>query len=316
MHNMICICGPTASGKTGLAVALAKQLDAEVVSCDSMQIYRGMDIGTAKPDPAEMEGVPHWLLDVADPGEDFSVGRYVKLADEAIADIHGRGKTAIVCGGTGLYMDSLIKGETFAAPSRPAQREYVEHIAEEKGMQFLYDMLMDADPETAEKLHVSDRKRIIRAMEVFLITGMPLSYHNAQSKLKPPKYSPVWLGLNFRDRAKLYQRVDTRVDQMMEKGLEAEVRSLLDRGVDPKTTAMQAIGYKELAAALQGAGDRTQAVAQIQQASRNYAKRQLTWFRRNEAIHWLYADEEKDLPAAALRAIQTFTPHAQKPMKE
>ncbi|MBQ6160774.1 MAG: tRNA (adenosine(37)-N6)-dimethylallyltransferase MiaA [Oscillospiraceae bacterium] len=303
MNDMICICGPTASGKTGLAVALAHKLDAEVVSCDSMQIYRGMDVGTAKPDAAEMDGVPHWLLDVAEPGEDFSVGRYVKLADAAIADIHSRGKTAIVCGGTGLYMDSLIKGESFAAPSRPAQREYVEGIAEKKGMQFLYDMLKDADPETAEKLHVSDRKRIIRAMEVFLITGMPLSYHNAQSKLKGPKYEPFWLGLRFRDRAKLYARVDARVDRMMEQGLEAEVRRLLDRGVDPKTTAMQAIGYKELAAALEGKCSREQAVSQIKQASRNYAKRQLTWFRRNEAIHWLDVDECKDLPAEAMRLL-------------
>ncbi len=304
MNDMICICGPTASGKTGLAVALAHKLDAEVVSCDSMQIYRGMDVGTAKPDAAEMDGVPHWLLDVAEPGEDFSVGRYVKLADAAIADIHSRGKTAIVCGGTGLYMDSLIKGENFAAPSRPAQREYVEGIAEKKGMQFLYDMLKDADPETAEKLHVSDRKRIIRAMEVFLITGMPLSYHNAQSKLKGPKYEPFWLGLRFRDRAKLYARVDARVDRMMEQGLEAEVRRLLDRGVDPKTTAMQAIGYKELAAALEGKCSREQAVSQIKQASRNYAKRQLTWFRRNEAIHWLDVDETQDLLAAAMRCLQ------------
>ena len=303
MNDMICICGPTASGKTGLAVALAHKLDAEVVSCDSMQIYRGMDVGTAKPDAAEMDGVPHWLLDVAEPGEDFSVGRYVKLADAAIADIHSRGKTAIVCGGTGLYMDSLIKGESFAAPSRPAQRDYVEGIAEKKGMQFLYDMLKDADPETAEKLHVSDRKRIIRAMEVFLITGMPLSYHNAQSKLKGPKYEPFWLGLRFRDRAKLYARVDARVDRMMEQGLEAEVRRLLDRGVDPKTTAMQAIGYKELAAALEGKCSREQAVSQIKQASRNYAKRQLTWFRRNEAIHWLDVDECKDLPAEAMRLL-------------
>ncbi|MBQ1410883.1 MAG: tRNA (adenosine(37)-N6)-dimethylallyltransferase MiaA [Oscillospiraceae bacterium] len=303
MNNLICICGPTASGKTGLAVALAKKLDAEVVSCDSMQIYRGMNIGTAKPDAAEMDGVWHWLLDVADPGEDFSVGRYVKLADEAIADIHSRGKTAIVCGGTGLYMDNLVKGETFAAPSQPAQREYVEHIAEEKGLQFLYDMLKDADPETAEKLHVSDRKRIVRAMEVFLITGMPLSYHNAQSKLRPPKYEPLWLGLNFRDRTKLYARVNKRVELMMASGLEAEVRALLEQGIDPASTAMQAIGYKELAAALRGECDTAQALAQIQQASRNYAKRQLTWFRRNEAIHWLYVDEEKDLLAAAMRIL-------------
>ena len=305
MKDIICICGPTASGKTGLSVALAKKLDAEIVSCDSMQIYRGMDIGTAKPDATEMAGVPHHLLDVADPGEDFSVGRYVKLADAAIADIRSRGKTAIVCGGTGLYMDSLVKGETFAAPSRPAQREYVEHIAEEKGMQFLYDMLRDADPETAEKLHVSDRKRIVRAMEVFLITGMPLSYHNAQSKLRPPKYDPLWIGLSCRNRQKLYARVDARVDEMMARGLETEVRMLLDRGVDPGTTAMQAIGYKELAAALRGECTVAQAVDRIKQASRRYAKRQLTWFRRNEAVHWLLADETPDLLSAALRLAKT-----------
>jgi len=303
MNNVICICGPTASGKTGLAVALAKRLDAEVVSCDSMQIYRGMDVGTAKPDAAEMEGVPHHLLDVAEPGEDFSVGRYVQLADAAIAGIHSRGKIAIVCGGTGLYMDSLIKGERFAAPSRPAQREYVEHIAEEKGLPFLYEMLKDADPETAEKLHVSDRKRIVRAMEVFLITGMPLSYHNEQSKKRPPKYQPAWIGLNFRNRSKLYARVDARVDQMLEQGLEAEVRRLLERGVDPKTTAMQAIGYKEMAAALRGECTVKQAADRIKQASRNYAKRQLTWFRRNEAIRWLYVDECDNLPAAAMRIL-------------
>ena len=305
MKDVICVCGPTASGKTGFSVALAKRINAEVVSCDSMQIYRGMDVGTAKPDAAEMGGVPHWLLDAVDPGEDFSVGRYVKLADDAIADIHSRGKTAIVCGGTGLYMDSLIKGETFAAPSRPAQREYVEQIAEKKGLPFLYEMLKDADPETAEKLHVSDRKRIVRAMEVFLITGMPLSYHNAKSKERPPKYEPLWIGLSFRDRNKLYARVDARVDQMMAKGLEAEVRALLDRGIDPKTTAMQAIGYKEIAAALRGDGDLSGAVEQIKQASRRYAKRQLTWFRRNEAIHWLYADETPDLLGAAMKLVQS-----------
>ena len=304
MKDIICVCGPTASGKTGLSVALAKRINGEVVSCDSMQIYRGMDVGTAKPDAAEMEGVPHHLLDVAEPGEDFSVGRYVKLADAAIADIRQRGKTAIVCGGTGLYMDSLVKGETFAAPSRPAQREYVEHIAEEKGMAYLYEMLKDADPETAEKLHLSDRKRIIRAMEVFLITGMPLSWHNEQSKQRPPKYEPLWIGLSFRDRGKLYARIDARVDRMLEQGLEAEVRALLDRGVDPKTTAMQAIGYKEMAAALRGDCSLPHAVSQIKQASRNYAKRQLTWFRRNEAVHWLYVDETPDLLTAAMKLVQ------------
>ena len=303
MKRVICICGPTASGKTGLAVALAKRLDAEVVSCDSMQIYRGMDIGTAKPDAAEMDGVPHHLLDVAEPGEAFSVSRYVELADAAIEDIHSRGKVAIICGGTGLYMDSLIQGQGFAPPPDHGERAYLEQAAEKKGMQFLYDMLRDADPETAEKLHVSDRKRIIRALEVFLITGLPLSYHNAQSKLKGPKHEADWIGLTFRDRAKLYARVDARVEQMMARGLEDEVRSLLARSVDPETTAMQAIGYKELAAALRGDGSMEQAVAEIQQATRRYAKRQLTWFRRNEAIRWIYVDETADLLRAALRLL-------------
>ena len=308
MKRLICICGPTASGKTGLAVALAKRLDAEVVSCDSMQVYRGMDVGTAKPDAAEMDGVPHHLLDVAEPGEAFSVSRYVELADAAIADIHSRGKVAIVCGGTGLYMDSLIQGQGFAPPPDHGERAYLEQAAEKKGMQFLYDMLKDADPETAEKLHVSDRKRIIRALEVFLMTGLPLSYHNAQSKLKGPKHEADWIGLTFRDRAKLYARVDARVEQMMANGLADEVRSLLARGVDPKTTAMQAIGYKELAAALRGEGSIEQAVAEIQQATRRYAKRQLTWFRRNEAIRWLYVDETPDLLSAALRLLDCSFP--------
>ena len=301
MNNVICIAGPTASGKTGLAVSLAKALDAEVVSCDSMQIYKGMDLGTAKPIAAEMDGVPHHLLDVAEPGEDFSVGRYVKLADAAIADVHSRGKIAIVCGGTGLYMDSLVKGETFAAPSRPAQREYVEHIAEEKGVAYVYEMLKEADPETAERLHLSDRKRIIRAMEVFLITGMPLSWHNEQSKNRPPKYEPAWLGLNFRDRAKLYARIDARVDEMLARGLVQEAERLYKGPLS--RTARQAIGYKEMAAAIRGECTVRQAAERIKQASRNYAKRQLTWFRRNEAIRWLYVDENKDLLEEAVSLL-------------
>ncbi|MBQ1371520.1 MAG: tRNA (adenosine(37)-N6)-dimethylallyltransferase MiaA [Oscillospiraceae bacterium] len=308
MKQVICICGPTASGKTGLAVALAKKLNAEVVSCDSMQIYRDMNIGTAKPDAVEMDGVPHHLLDVAEPGADFSVSRYVELADAAIADIHARGKIALVCGGTGLYMDSLIQGQGFAPPPGNGEREYLEQVAEKKGMQFLYEMLQDADPETAEKLHISDRKRIIRAMEVFLITGLPLSYHNAQSKLKEPKYDADWIGLSFRDRARLYARVDARVEDMMARGLEEEVRRLLERGIDPKTTAMQAIGYKELAAALQGKCSVETAVEQIKQSSRRYAKRQLTWFRRNEAIHWLYVDECPDLLQAAEKQLTIDKP--------
>lgn len=303
MNDLICIAGPTASGKTGLAVALAKALNGEVVSCDSMQIYRGMDVGTAKPTPAEMQGVPHHLLDVADPGEDFSVGRYVRLATEAITDIHSRGRTAIVAGGTGLYLDSLVKGEEFAPPSREGERKFLEDAAEQKGIEYVYDMLMEADPETAERLHLSDRKRIIRAMEVFLITGLPLSWHIAQSRQRPPRYRPAWLGLNFRDRAKLYARIDARVDQMLAQGLEQEVQRLLDAGVDPQTTAMQAIGYKELASALRGECTVEEAASRIKQASRNYAKRQLTWFRRNDKIRWIYPDETPDLLQRALKLL-------------
>ena len=303
MNDLICIAGPTASGKTGLAVALAKALNGEVVSCDSMQIYRGMDVGTAKPTPEEMQGVPHHLLDVADPGEDFSVGRYVRLATEAITDIHSRGRIAIVAGGTGLYLDSLVKGEEFAPPSREGERKFLEDAAEQKGIEYVYDMLMEADPETAERLHLSDRKRIIRAMEVFLITGLPLSWHIAQSRQRPPRYRPAWLGLNFRDRAKLYARIDARVDQMLAQGLEQEVQRLLDAGVDPQTTAMQAIGYKELASALRGECTVEEAASRIKQASRNYAKRQLTWFRRNDKIRWIYPDETPDLLARALKLL-------------
>ena len=303
MNDLICIAGPTASGKTGLAVALAQALNGEVVSCDSMQIYRGMDVGTAKPTPEEMQGVPHHLLDVADPGEDFSVGRYVRLATEAITDIHSRGRTAIVAGGTGLYLDSLVKGEEFAPPSREGERKFLEDAAEQKGIEYVYDMLMEADPETAERLHLSDRKRIIRAMEVFLITGLPLSWHIAQSRQRPPRYRPAWLGLNFRDRAKLYARIDARVDQMLAQGLEQEVQRLLDAGVDPQTTAMQAIGYKELASALRGECTVEEAASRIKQASRNYAKRQLTWFRRNDKIRWIYPDETPDLLARAMKLL-------------
>ena len=298
--RLICVAGPTASGKTKLAVALAKKLGGEVISCDSMQIYRGMDIGTAKPTPAEMEGVRHHLLDVADPAEDFSVSRYVELADQAIGEIRARGAVPIVAGGTGLYMDSLVKGESFAPPSGNGERQWLEQAAERKGIDYVYDMLKDADPETAQRLHLSDRKRIIRAMEVFLVTGLPLSWHIAESKKRPPKYQPLWLGLNYRDRRLLYERIDRRVEQMMDQGLEQEVRALLARGIDPAATAMQAIGYKEMARAVRGEIDVNEAVSQIQQASRRYAKRQLTWFRRNEQIHWIWLDETPDPLGRAL----------------
>lgn len=307
MNKVICIAGPTASGKTALAVSLAKALDGEVVSCDSMQIYRRMDIGTAKPTTEEMCGIPHHMLDVAEPDEDFSVSRYVEMADACVQDILARGKTAIICGGTGLYMDSLIAGRTFAPFPSTGQRELLEHYADEQGIEAVYDMLKDADPETAERLHLSDRKRIIRAMEVFLETGLPISYHNAQSKQIPPKYEPLWLGIDFTDRQTLYARIEQRVDQMMRDGLTDEVRDLLNSVIPAKCTAMQAIGYKELAQALRGECTEPQAVDAIKQGSRRYAKRQLTWFRRNESIRWLLRRGSEDISAQALEIVHGLT---------
>ena len=307
MNNIICIAGPTASGKTALAVELAKELNGEVVSCDSMQIYKGMDIGTAKPTPGEMQGIPHHMIDVAEPEEDFSVSRYCSLAAPIVDDILSRGKTAIIAGGTGLYMDSLIQGNDFAPFPSTGVRERLEQEAEAQGIQVLFDRLAAIDPEAAGKLHLSDRKRIIRALEVYLETGETITAHNRKTQLIPPRYSPLWLGLDFENRADLYGRIDRRVGLMLEQGLIAEIQGLLAAGIPPKCTAMQAIGYKEFVAALKGECTIAEAADQVRQSSRRYAKRQLTWFRRNQKIHWLIRQEGRsggEILAAARRFLQ------------
>ena len=283
MKNLICIAGPTASGKTALSIALAKELDAEIVSCDSMQVYKRMDIGTAKPSLEEREGIPHHMLDVAEPDEDFSVSRYCNMAAPIIDDIHARGKTAIVVGGTGLYMDSLIKGNDFAPFPSTGMREKLEAQPIEE----VFAQLQTIDPEAAARLHLSDKKRIIRAMEVYLETGETITEHNRRTQAIPPKYHPVWFALEDEDRKDLYDRIDRRVDIMLQQGLVQEIRDLLASGIPAKCTAMQAIGYKEFIAALDGHISIAEAAAQVQQSSRHYAKRQLTWFRRNPNIHWL-----------------------------
>ena len=287
MNNLICIAGPTASGKTALSIALAKQLDAQIVSCDSMQVYKRMDIGTAKPSIQEREGIVHHMLDVAEPWEDFSVSRYCQMASSIIDDILAQGKTAIVCGGTGLYMDSLIKGNTFAPFPSTGVREALEKRADTEGMEVLLAELTAIDPEAAQRLHLKDRKRIIRALEVYLETGETITAHNIKTQAIPPKYTPVWFALEDENRQDLYDRIDRRVVQMVEDGLIPEIQSLLDAGIPPRSTAMQAIGYKEFVGALAGECTIDQAIAQVQQSSRQYAKRQLTWFRRNPNIHWL-----------------------------
>jgi len=287
MDKIICIAGPTASGKTALAVAMAKALDGEVISCDSMQIYKGMDIGTAKPTVQEMEGIPHHMLSVVEPWEDFSVGRYCQMANPILQDILARGKTAIIAGGTGLYMDALIRGNDFAPCPSTGMREKLEAQADQEGMEAMLSLLQTIDPDAAAKLHLADRKRILRALEIYYETGHTMTEHNLMTQAIPPKYQPIWFGLEDRDRADLYARIDRRVDLMLEAGLIREIQALLDAGISHKCTAMQAIGYKEFIGALQGNMTIDQASQQVKQASRHYAKRQLTWFRRNPAMHWL-----------------------------
>ena len=287
MNNIICIAGPTASGKTALAVDMAKELNGEVVSCDSMQVYRRMDIGTAKPTKDEMQGIVHHMLDVAEPDEDFSVSRYCEMASPIVDDILARGKTAIIAGGTGLYMDALIRGNDFAPYPATGRREELEERADREGIEALMAWLQDIDPEAAAKLHLSDRKRIIRALEVYLETGETITTHNKRTQAIPPRYQPLWLGLDFEDRAVLYNRIDRRVDIMMEQGLITEIEELLAAGIPKKSTAMQAIGYKEFLAAMDGQCTIMQAAEDVKKASRHYAKRQLTWFRRNANMNWL-----------------------------
>ena len=290
MNNIICIAGPTASGKTALAATLAKELNGEVVSCDSMQVYRRMDIGTAKPTLEEMQGIPHHMIDVAEPWEDFSVSRYCEMAAPIVDGILSRGKTAVIAGGTGLYMDALIRGNAFAPFPATGVRERLEAQADAEGMEAMLSRLRAVDPDAARRLHLSDRKRILRALEVYLETGETITEHNRKTQAVPPRYSPLWLGLDFARRGELYRRIDLRVSLMLQQGLVEEIRGLLTDGIPEKATAMQAIGYKEFVDALDGRCTIEEAADQVRQSSRRYAKRQLTWFRRNKAIHWLIRD--------------------------
>lgn len=291
MERIVCIVGPTATGKTRLSVALAQTLDAEIVSFDSMQIYRGMDIGTAKPTKAEMGGVVHHMLDFLDPCEDYSVSRYVGDADRCVQDILSRGKTVILVGGTGLYVDSLIAGRQFAPFPATGRREELTRLAETQGIEVVFERLRAVDPEAAARIHPSNRKRVIRALEVYLETGKTITEHDRETRLQPPKYHPLWIGLDYANREALWARIDRRVEEMFAAGLEREVRALLSAGVPSTATSMQAIGYKELAAP--GVDPQT-AKAEIQLRSRQYAKRQRTWFRRNGAVEWLMLPDAPD----------------------
>ena len=307
MNPIICLAGPTASGKTALAVALAQALNGEVVSCDSMQVYKFMDIGTAKPTLAEMQGVPHHMIDVADPREDYSVSRYCNDAAPIVEDIVSRGKTAIIAGGTGLYMDSLIRGNDFAPFPSTGVRERLERQADAEGLEAMRSWLQSIDPEA--EVRIQDRKRLLRALEVYLETGETITEHNRRTQALPPRFTPLWLGLDFENRQSLYSRIDLRVTHMLEAGLLQEIRSLLQSGVPDTATAMQAIGYKEFVSALNGHGTVEAAADSVRQSSRRYAKRQLTWFRRNPAVHWLIREDEtsgEEIFRSARQIIQEF----------
>ena len=307
--RLVVLSGPTASGKTALGVLLAESFGGEVVSADSMQIYRRMDIGTAKPTPEEMRGVAHHMLDVADPEEDYSVARYVAEASACVDDILARGKLPIVVGGTGLYIDSLLSGRTFAGgPVDPALRQELSERYDEIGANGLLGELRKVDPDRAAKLHPADKKRIVRALEVYILTGKTITQHDAETQAVPPRYDAVRIALDYQDRADLYGRIDRRVDRMLELGLADEVRALLASGVPRACTAMQAIGYKEIVRALDGDCTLEEAAEEIRRESRRYAKRQLTWLRRG-GYHWIRFQNAPDLEAARRDSTDYLAAH-------
>lgn len=294
---MIVVCGPTASGKTAMGVALAKVLDGEVVSADSMQVYRGLNVGTATPGRREMDAVAHHMLNVADPEEDFSVARYVDMATPIVDEILARGKRPLIVGGTGLYIDNLLAGRSFPPFSGNIRRELTRRV-ETEGLDKLYNQLGRVDPARQRELSPNDEKRILRALEVFYETGKPMSAWSAESRSQPPRFQAVRIGLDFQERADLWARINARVDQMVADGLVEEARWLLQRGVPPGATAMQAIGYKELAAALLGREPMETAVETVKLRTRQYAKRQLSWFRRYADTFWVRWEKEPNFSHA------------------
>lgn len=306
--KIVCVVGPTASGKTKMGVELAKAFHGEVVSVDSMQIYRGMTIGTAAPTAEEMDGVPHHMIAVADPQESWSVARFTEAADKCVQDILHRGKLPILVGGTGLYLDALVRGNSFAPGKQGGEtRQKLQCRWETEGAEALLQELRSIDPEAAEKLHLRDEKRILRALEVWYETGITITEHNRQTQEKPPRYDAVYIGLDFQDREDLRARIDRRVDLMVEAGLLEEVRTLLHAGLAPDATALQAIGYKQFLAVEEGRATVEDAVAEVKLRSRQYAKRQLTWLRRNERIHWIRWEKIPDFQGALQISTEILT---------
>lgn len=287
--SVLAVVGPTASGKTALSVELAKRTDGEIVSADSMQIYKGMDIASAKPTKKEMCGIPHHMMDFLSPETPYSVAQYTEAATLRIHEIAARGKLPILVGGTGLYVDSLLSHTQFVeAPTDMALRTCLDAQFEAEGGEEMLRKLAGFDPESAARLHPNNKKRILRAFEIYRLTGQTLTAVLAQSHAVPSPFCPIYIGIAFRERAVLYDRINRRVDDMLARGLLEEAREFYKGRPE---TAAQAIGYKELKPFLDGVLPFADAVENLKRATRNYAKRQMTWFRRNGRIHWLYADE-------------------------
>lgn len=287
-NDIIVVCGPTASGKTALAVELAKRFDAEIVSADSMQIYKEMNIGTAKPVEKEKRGIPHHMIDIVSVTEEYNVSRYVEDATECIDKIKASGKRVILAGGTGLYIESLINNVNFFEIENDYEyREQLFAVAKDKGVSAVHKMLESVDKPSADRLHPNDLKRVIRALEVHKVCGRTMTEIQLES-VRKRKYNPVFIGLDFSERAVLYNRIERRVSEMIKNGLLNEARSLLK--FDLSSTARAAIGYREMFDFLNNKLTFENAVGEICKKTRNYAKRQLTWFRKNKEIHWLFPD--------------------------
>jgi tRNA dimethylallyltransferase len=295
MKNLIVIVGPTAVGKTALSIMLAKRCNGEIISADSMQIYKGMDIGTAKIKPEEMEGVPHYMINVVSPNSDFSVSDFKQIAYQHIDDICKSGHLPIVVGGTGLYINSLVYRLDFTeSQSDFALREKYNNEAEEQGNEYIYEKLRKIDPLSAERLNINDRKRIIRALEIYETTGEPMSNSYNNFREENDDFNLIYIGLTM-DRALLYERINERIDKMLSDGLVEEVKSLIASGCRKDSAAMKAIGYKEVISFLEGKIGYEEMVEELKKNSRRFAKRQMTWFRRDDRINWFEVDKYESM---------------------
>ncbi len=309
VDNVIVIVGPTASGKTKLSIELAKTINGEIISADSMQIYKHMDIGTAKPMREEMQGINHYLIDEVTPDEEFSVAKYQSLALNYIDKVIKKNKLPIIVGGTGLYINSLIYNIQFTEIDTNWElRKELQSLAEKRGNEFLHDELKKIDVKAAKRIHVNDTKRIIRAIEVYKLTNKNISYYQELSRSRPPIHNFIVFGLKT-DRQKLYDRINKRVDQMIEKGLVNEVKNLVKMGYDKYSIAMQGLGYKEILWYLKGRATLNEVVCLLKRDTRRYAKRQLTWFNRINGINWVSVEE--GYPEAINKIVEIFNKYHQ-----